>query len=131
MRRWGGRIWAAWFAFLALTVNALVPVHLAFDLAEVLGPPQCGAHAEGEDAERHVLALVSGHREADGKSHEHHKHHACPVCSTLNALTGFVPPTLIALSVPLLAGLPTTLSVIEGESVGAPAAYYSRAPPLA
>ena len=131
MRRWGGRIWAAWFALLALTFNALVPVHLAFDLAEVLGPPQCGAHAEGEDAERHVLALVSGHREADGKSHEHHRHHACPVCSTLNALAGFVlaaPPTL---SFPTPARLPAAPFVIQAARTAAPAAYRSRAPPIA
>jgi hypothetical protein len=79
----------------------------------VLASPQCSAHAEGEDAERNLLALVSGHRETDGKSHEHHKHRACPVCSTLSALAGVVlaaPPVL---------------------SFRALAAYRSRAPPSA
>jgi hypothetical protein len=75
--------------------------------------------------------LLSGHHGAKGKSDEHGKHHACPVCSTLGALAGFVPPTLIALSVPLRAALPATLSLAENEPVGAPTAYHSRAAPLA
>src|SRR5690242_14609331 len=33
-RYWRGRIWAARLGLLALALNALVPVHLAFDLAE-------------------------------------------------------------------------------------------------
>jgi hypothetical protein len=109
-----------------------VPVYLSFDLADAFEPAHlCGAHAEVGGAERHLLALLSGHHGTNGKSDEHSKHHACPVCSTLGALAGFVPPTLIALSVPLLAGLPATLSLAEDEPVGAPTAYYSRAPPLA
>jgi hypothetical protein len=78
-----------------------------------------------------LLALVSGHRDADGKSHEHHKHRACPVCSALGSLAGLAPPSPTALPVPLPTGLRATLSVIEGQSVGAPAAYRARAPPLA
>ena len=132
MRRWGGRIWAAWFALLALTFNALVPVHLAFDLAEALEPAhRCGSYTEVDDAERQLLALLSGHHGANGKSDEHHKHHACPVCSTLNALAGFVlaaPPTL---SFPTPARLPAAPFVIQAARTAAPAAYRSRAPPIA
>jgi hypothetical protein len=131
VRKWRGRIWAARLGLLALALNALVPVHLAFDLADAFEPARlCGAPAEVGGTERHLLALLSGHHGTNGKSDEHSKHHACPVCSTLGALAGLVLPTLIALSVPLPAGLPATLSLAESESVGAPAAYRSRAPPL-
>jgi peptidoglycan/LPS O-acetylase OafA/YrhL len=132
LRRWRARFWAARLGLVALALNALVPIHLSFDLAAAFETPaHCGASVAGDSAERHLLALFSGHHGANGKSDEHSKHHACPVCSTLGALAGFVPPTLIALSVPLLAGLPATLSLDESESAGAPAAYHSRAPPLA
>jgi len=132
VRKWRGRIWAARLGILALALNALVPVHLAVGLSEAFKPTHlCGARAEVGGAERHLLALLSGHHGANGESDEHSKHHSCPVCSTLGALAGFVPPTPIALSVPLPAGLPATLSLAESESVGAPAAYRSRAPPLA
>src|SRR5262249_56877146 len=69
---WRGTIWAAWLGLLALAVNALVPVHLAFDLAEALGPtPQHPLEDEVGRAERQLLALISGHREADGRADEH------------------------------------------------------------
>jgi hypothetical protein len=132
VRKWRGRIWAARLGILALALNALVPVHLAFDLAEAFKPAHlCGAHAEVGGAERSLLALLSGHRDADGQSDEHHKHHACPVCSTLNALAGFVLPVPPALSFPTPAGLWAGHFVIQAERVRAPAAYRSRAPPLA
>ena len=132
VKKWRGRIWAARLGLLALALNALVPVHLAFDLAEAFEPVhRCGAHAEVGGAERRLLALLSGHLEADSKSDEHGKHHACPVCSALGALAGFAPPAATALPVPVSAGLPVALFVTQAERVGAPAAYRSRAPPLA
>jgi len=131
-RQWRGRIWAARFGLLALALNALVPVHLAFDLAEAFEPSQqCGSHVEVGGAEQRLLALLSGHREADGTSDEHGKHHACPVCSALGALAGFAPPAPTTLVVPSPARLPAALFVIQAERVGAPAAYRSRAPPVA
>jgi hypothetical protein len=131
VRSWRGRIWAARLGLLALALNALVPVHLAFDLAEAFKAQQCGAHTEVGGAERRLLALLSGHREADSKSHEHGNHHACPVCSALGSLAGFTPPAPFALLVPIPAGLPVSHFVTQAERVGAPAAYRSRAPPLA
>ena len=132
VRKWRARTWAARLGLLALALNALVPIHLSFDLATAFETPaHCGAPVGEDSAERHLLGLLSGHHDANGKSDEHSKHHACPVCSTLGALAGFVPPTLMALSVPLPAGLPATLSLAESESVGAPGAYHSRAPPWA
>lgn len=131
MRTWRGRIWAARLGLLALTVNALVPVHLAFDLAEAIETQQCSAHVDADAGARRLLAWLSGHHEADGKSHEHHKHHACPVCSTLNALAGFALAAPPALSFPTPAGLPAAPFVIQAERTAAPAAYRSRAPPPA
>jgi hypothetical protein len=131
-RQWRGRIWAARLGLLALALNALVPVHLAFDLAVAFEPAQqCGAHFEIGGAEQRLLALLSGHRESDGTSDEHGKHHACPVCSALGALAGFAPPAPAALLALFPVGLPTTHFVTQAERAGAPAAYRSRAPPFA
>ena len=87
-------MWAAWLGLLALAVNALVPVHLAFDLAEALAPARHSAGEEAGSAERHLLALLSGYREAESPADEHGKHehghrdhHGCPVCSAFGALT--------------------------------------------
>ena len=130
-RKWRARIWAARLGLLALALNALVPIHLAFDIAEAFEPAQrCGA-AEIDGAERHLLALLSGHRGADGRSDEHTKHHARPVCSALGALAGLALPAPTALLVPMPGGLPVTHFVIQADRFGASAAYRSRAPPLA
>jgi hypothetical protein len=131
-RKWRGTIWAARLGLLALALNALVPVHLAFDLAEASEPTHlCGTDAEVDNGERQLLALLSGHRGADGRPEEHGKRHACPVCSAIGSLAVFTPPPPAALSAPLPAGLPAGLGVIQGEPVGAPGAYRSRAPPVA
>ena len=130
MRTLRGRIWAARLGLLALVLNALVPIHLAFDIAEALEAPQCSAHAHVDNPERQLLALLSGHRHANGKAEEHNKHHACPVCSSLGALAGFVPLAPAALSAPAPAALPTTHFLVQTERFDVPAAYRSRAPPL-
>jgi hypothetical protein len=133
-RKWRDRIWAAWVGLFALALNALVPVHLAFDLAEASEPAhQCRGFAEIDSVERHLLALLTGHREAGGAPNEHRDHHgnACPVCSALGALAGFVPPAPTALSVPLSAALPEALPLTATQPAGVPSGYRSRAPPLA
>jgi hypothetical protein len=131
-RQWRGRIWAARLGLLALALNALVPVHLAFDLAEAFEPAQhCGVNVEVGGAEQRLLALLSGHRETDDTSDEHGKHHACPVCSALGALAGFAPPAPTALLDLFPVGLLTTHFVVQAERVGDPAGYRSRAPPSA
>jgi hypothetical protein len=131
MRTLRGRIWAARLGLLALALNALVPIHLAFDIAEAFEAPQCSAHAEVDDAERGLLALLIGHHGAKGKSDEHSKHHACPVCTALAALATFVPPTAAVLSIPAPADLPEAHFLVQVARFGARAAYRSRAPPLA
>ena len=128
-------MWAAWLGLLALALNALVPVHLAFDLAEVLAPAR-HADEEAGSAERRLLALLSGHREARGHAdehgrHGHRHHHDCAVCSAFGALTGLAPPALLALSTPDAIVLPAALAIVQGKPVGTLAGYRSRAPPIA
>jgi hypothetical protein len=130
MRTWRGRTWAARLGLLALALNALVPIHLAFDIAEAFEVSQCSAHAEADNAERGLLALLIGHHGAKGKSDEHSKHHACPVCTALGALATFVPPASAALSVPASADLPKAHFLVQTARFEALAAYRSRAPPL-
>jgi hypothetical protein len=119
---------------LALLVNALVPIHIAFDLAEALQTTQPrSTHSKAHGTEWSVLAQLSGHSETDGKSHEHGKGHPvpCPVCSVLGALAGFTPPSVVALPLPPPAALPVALAAIASEPANAPLAYRSRAPPVA
>jgi hypothetical protein len=130
MRTWRGRIWAARLGLLALVLNALVPIHLAFDIAEALEAQQCSAHAQADNGERQLLALLIGHHHANGKAEERTKHHACPVCGALGALAGFVPPASMALLIPAPANLPTAHFLAQAERFDVPAAYRSRAPPL-
>jgi hypothetical protein len=129
-------MWAAWLGLLALAVNALVPVHLAFDLAEALAPARQSADEEAGDAERHLLALLSGYREAESPADEHGKHehghrdhHGCPVCSAFGALTGLALPTPVLLPFADAAGLAAPLPASEIEPAGNPVGYRSRAPP--
>jgi hypothetical protein len=130
MRTRRRRIWAARLGLLALVLDALVPIHLSFDIAEIFEAQQCSAHAQVDNPERHLLALLIGHHGANGKAEEHGKHHACPVCGALGALAGFVPPASTVLVIPRPADLPTAHFLVQTERFAAPAAYRSRAPPL-
>lgn len=126
--------WAAWLGLLALVLNALVPIHLAFDLAEGLGAaPLRGAPAQDHSPEWDTLALLIGHRETGGDSHEHSQDHstACPVCSAVGTLVGFAPAAVAALPLPPPAAMPAAPAALGGEPARAPAAYRSRAPPAA
>ena len=132
-----GTIWAAWLGLLALAVNALVPVHLAFDLAEALAPARHPADEEAGGAEHRLLALLSGHREAESSADEHgkhdrgHRHHPeCPVCSAFGALTGLALPAPVLLPIADATGLTAALPATEIEPAGAPPGYRSRAPPI-
>src|SRR6516164_8709970 len=130
MRTRRGKIWAARLGLLALVLNALVPIHLSFDIAEAFEAQQCNAQAEVDNPERQLLALLSGHHHTNGKSDEHGKHHACPVCSALGSLAAFAPPAATAISIPALGELPTAHFPVQAERLSPPAAYRSRAPPL-
>ncbi len=126
--------WAAWVGLLALAFNALVPVHIAFDLAEAAdaGYPH-GAHSHAHSIEWIALARISGHGGGHGKSHEHGNGHpaACAVCSALGVLAAFAPAAAVALLLPPSAALPAVSAAIGSEPAGVPLAYRSRAPPSA
>ena len=130
------RTLAAWLGAVALAINALVPVHLAFDLAHDL---EAAAQREDSGATVHdfswrLLALITGHNDADHTSDEHDKHHHtdCAVCSSLATLAGFAPISAILLTVPIRIDAPILLRAIASDPLAAPAAAYrSRAPPIA
>ncbi len=127
---------AAWLGVIALSLDALVPIHLAFDLAHTF---ETATHQKDSSPAEHdfswrLLALVTGHQDADGKAGSHVKHHSenCPVCSSLGTLAGFAPAATAPLSVPIPVETPILLATIAREPPGAPAtAYRSRAPPIA
>lgn len=120
--------WAVWLGVAALFLNAMVPVHLAVDLAEALGA------APSNDPGWTLLAKLSGHPAPADDDHDSGHHHPpdCPVCSALGALGGLAPaapPRLLPPQLP--AGAPAILPSEERPHGGAVAAYSSRAPPTA
>ena len=131
---------AAWLGVIALSLDALVPIHLAFDLTHAF---EHATHREDSSAVEHdfswqLLALVTGHHEEDapsgGKNDGHGKHHHadCAVCSSLGTLAGFAPVSAIPLSIAIRIEVPVLLAAIASEPPAAPAvAYRSRAPPIA
>ncbi len=132
---------AAWLGVIALGLDALVPVHLAFDLAETLASATHQAEAADyrlsrHDPTRRLLALLTGHRDGDGhpgdNSDNHGKdhHRECAVCGSLGTLAGFAPAASVPLSAPLRIKAPILLAAAESAPRAAPAvAYRSRAPP--
>jgi hypothetical protein len=131
---------AAWLGVIALGLDALVPVHLAFDLAEALATATHRADAGAENALRRdpirrLLALAVGHHDGDGpaggNSDDHDKHHHdCAVCSSLGTLAGFAPTADFPFSVALRVEAPLLSAAVAKASPVAPApAYRSRAPP--
>lgn len=123
---------AAWLGVIALGLNALVPIHFAFDLAEALRPAQ---HASGADLDRQILGLLTGH-EADSDHHHHQHdrpggHHSCPVCAAAATLAALALPNPAALPLPATAAvrLDPAPIVVAGPAIF-PAAYRARAPPL-
>ena len=125
---------AAWLGIVALTFDALVPVHLAFDLSHSAEP---GRHHE--TPARHglfdaLLTLVAGHRdEGGGQSSDRDPHHGvCAVCGAAATLAGFAPAAAILLSLPAFAGAPKPAApAAEIPRPLAFVAYRSRAPPFA
>jgi Protein of unknown function (DUF2946) len=129
LRRLRGNGWAVRLAILALALNALVPVHLAFDLADALAPAAHHA-AGGHGLAWRLLARLSGHLRPAG---DHGKNHSeCPVCSALASLGGAPPAAAPVLPVPLaIAAATISLQSLVVREAAPAAAYRSRAPPLA
>jgi len=126
--------WAAWLSVIALALNALVPVHFAFDLAEALTPTSRQIPESAHGLEWRVLASLTGHFESSGKPDQHNKRDRtdCPVCNSIGTLAGFAPTSVTVLQVPATFAAVLVAAALAGELVQAPAtAYFSRAPPLA
>jgi hypothetical protein len=126
---------AMWLGMLALALNALVPIHLTFDLVAALNAEHGGpVHADDGSRERHFLAALTGHHHPHGKpgGHGDSRHTDCLVCNSLSALGGsFAPPLSAALLGPsLLAAVLAPLATSSTPSGASPAAYFSRAPPI-
>jgi hypothetical protein len=122
---------AAWLGIIALGLNALVPIHLAFDLADTLAPAH---HAPAAPAEldRQILAFLCGH-EADSDHHgKPGGHHDCPVCAAAATLAALALPTVAALAGPTATAVrPAAPPVVAASPAILAAAYRSRAPPSA
>ncbi|MGH7048416.1 MAG: DUF2946 family protein [Stellaceae bacterium] len=138
MRRRGARLAliAAWLGVIALGLDAIVPVHLAFDLAERVAAVthQAGAVAAERGFSWRLLALLSGHRAGDDSPDHGGKHHRvdCAVCSSLGTLAGFAPTPVLPFVAPLaVAAAPPRLLIARAPHQVAAAAYRSRAPPIA
>ncbi|HVB17921.1 MAG TPA: DUF2946 family protein [Stellaceae bacterium] len=128
---------AAWLGIAALCLGALVPIHLAFDLAAALEPASQATIRHG--VEWRLLALVSLH-DAHGDDHpaqngdQHHgKQHspACPVCSSLATLGAFALPGAAAVLLPPAIAPSHAPPAVAAPPESTAAAYYrARAPPL-
>jgi hypothetical protein len=127
------RIIAAWVGVLALGLNALVPIHLAFDLAAALAgerPAHAGNHHHDEHS---LLAALVGHRHADSKSNAPPGggHPDCGVCGSISTLSAFAAAATSPLPIPAFLGGPTLRTAATAVLRGGPfAAYRSRAPPV-
>ncbi|MGB8181021.1 MAG: DUF2946 family protein [Stellaceae bacterium] len=129
--------WAARAGILALALNALVPIHLAFDLAEALTPSHHGASVpENHGLEWRVLATLIGHNahdadDGDGDAdHGHHHDATCPVIAAFGALTGLITAAAPVLAQPLAVAVADLPAPMAERSIFALAvAYRSRAPP--
>lgn len=132
-RRHGVR-WAARAGILALALNALLPIHLAFDLAEHLAPARhSSADTEHRTVEWRVLAALIGHDAHDADDTDDHGHHhdaTCPVIAAFGALTGLVTTTVPTIAQPIAIATvdPPVPDAIQSADTPS-AAYRSRAPP--
>lgn len=127
---------AMWLGVLALALNALVPIHLTFDLVAAINEGQAEpARADYGSRERRFLAALTGHHHPHDKSdgHGEHRHTDCLVCNSLSALGGsFTPPVSAPLPGPSLHAAPPVLAATAITRAGSSlAAYFSRAPPFA
>jgi Protein of unknown function (DUF2946) len=131
-RKRRGVRWPALAGMLALALNALVPIHLAFDLGEGLTPAH---HDDTHGLEWRVLARLIGHDAHDADYDDGHGHHheaTCPVIAAFGALTGLVTATVPSLAQPIAVAVAN--SEVASEYAIVPvhvAAYRSRAPPFA
>ena len=127
--------WTARAGILALALNALVPIHLAFDLGEELAPAHHGSATEPEhhSVEWRVIAALIGHDAHDADDTDEHGHHheaTCPVIAAFGALTGLITTTPTTIAQPIAVARVDLPPPTVDQPVDPPAvAYRSRAPP--
>ncbi len=131
---------AAWLGVIALGLDALVPIHLAFDLAHAVEPL---SHREDSGAAEHdlssrLLTLLTGHHDEDAQpgdgTQDHGKHHHadCAVCGSLATLAGFAPASAVLLPAPIRIEVPVLRAAADtARHADCAVAYRSRAPPTA
>lgn len=127
---------AAWLGVLALALDALVPIHFAFDLAHAAAPARHHEQAASRDFVAALLTLVTGHSHRDaagGGAPEKHRHgDHCAVCGAAATLAGLAPAAvpLVAAPADIQTAVPAAPAAASAQA-GPLAAYHSRAPPLA
>jgi hypothetical protein len=125
---------AVWLGVMALGLNALVPIHLAFDIAHAFAAGDHDDHSDDHDFVGCLLTLVVGHHEDENQSpsHEGPHHEGCAVCGAIGALAGLAPIAATFLAVPIVVHAANLGIVDLAAPHAAPlSAYRSRAPPLA
>lgn len=121
---------AASLALLALFLNALVPIHLSFDLVDALNASDANGDHGAVHPSHGLLAKLVGHEERPDQHDRDHHHPDCAVCSSVSALAGFAAPSPAMLPAPNTAAQPVALARGTAAFSGAsPAPYRSRAPP--
>jgi hypothetical protein len=123
---------AAWLAMLALLLDALVPIHLSFDLVDALNTGHAHGGLNAGAPSHELLAQLVGH---EGHPHQHGRDHHhrtdCAVCSAASTLAGFAAPSPVMLPAPNTVAQPVLLAMACTAFAGSfPAPYRSRAPPL-
>jgi hypothetical protein len=133
---------AAWLAFLAAGVQALLPLIIAFDLVYIMPSLAPAATVPCHEVDESAAGDPSGvaaqhasaHREDGGTGQAPHQRHAlhCPLCTALHASQAHLSPTDIPLKAPAIER--RALLAADGASLAlrpVAAAYSPRAPPLA
>jgi hypothetical protein len=124
---------AVWLGVLALALQSLVPVHLAFDIAEALDQERAPAHGTGELKARDILAALTGHQDHNKRPGGAAGRGApdCTVCGSLGVLGALAPPALAVIPLPGAMQAAAALPASPVEPAGSlPPAYRSRAPPI-
>jgi hypothetical protein len=128
------RVAAAWLGVLALGLDALVPIHLAFDVANAAAPARYREHHTGRDFVAALLTLATGHHDAGGAggAPDKDRHHdVCAVCGAAATLAGFAPAAIPPLAAPAhLGAVVQAAPAAEAPHASPLAAYRSRAPPV-
>jgi hypothetical protein len=127
-----------WLGVLALTLNALAPIQLAFGMALTLADArQCG-HRESAAAELHgpgrwAIAVLTAGSSVKEPFQSHKGLHPVTgaVCSLVAAPTGFIASSPAVMPLPALSfGVHLRPTAAEISAQAAHSDYRSRAPPV-